>query len=83
MTLAREIGCLTPVRKDKSARRLLPGGNDICTRDCSAGATPAEMVDNGSITLDNALDVQIASKAGIGNLVIFQAPDGSFDSLRS
>lgn len=41
------------------------------------------MVDHGGITLNNPIDVEVASETSIRNLLILQAPDGDFDGLAS
>jgi hypothetical protein len=34
-------------------------------------ATSPEMVDHGGVTLDDAIDVQVASETSVGNILVF------------
>lgn len=49
----------------------------------STGTAAAKVVDNSSITLDNTVNGKIASKAGIGDLLVFQALDGRLNGIDS
>ena len=55
----------------------------VHTPDSTTGAASSEMVDHGGVTLDHAVDVQVASETSIRDLFILKAPDGSFDGLGS
>lgn len=55
----------------------------VHTRNGATGTASSEMVDNGGITLDDAIDVQITPETSIRNLLILETSDGRFDSLRS
>ncbi len=53
------------------------------TRNSTTGAASPEVVDNGCVALNHAVDVEIASETRIGNLLVLEAPDGSFNGLGS
>lgn len=55
----------------------------IHTCDGATCAASSEMVDDGGITFDHAIDTQVAPEARICDLFIFETPDGSFDGLGS
>ena len=55
----------------------------VHTCDGTTSAASSEMVDDGGITLDYAIDTQVAPEARICDLFVFETPDGSFDGLGS
>jgi hypothetical protein len=55
----------------------------VHTCDGAASAASSKMVDDGGITLDYAIDTQVAPEARICDLFVFETPDGSFDGLGS
>jgi hypothetical protein len=55
----------------------------VHTCDGATSAASSKMVDDGGITLDYAIDTQVAPEARICDLFVFETPDGSFDGLGS
>lgn len=49
----------------------------------SASTAAAKVVDDGRITLNNAVNREVAPKPGIGDLLVLQALDGGFDRINS
>lgn len=41
------------------------------------------MINDGGITFNNPVDVQVAPVAGVCNFFVLKTPDGRFDSLGS
>jgi hypothetical protein len=61
--------------------------NDRCTTlqtltwDGPAGAAAAEVVDNGGITLDRAVDREVGPKPGVGHLLVLERAERGLDGL--
>lgn len=53
------------------------------TRYCSAATAPAVVIDDDSITLDGAIDREIAPVSGIGDLSIFEDLACNLDGVNS
>lgn len=81
--MAREIGFLTPGTSVNVERFDIGTVTWVHTCDGTTSATSSKMVDDGGITLDHAIDTQVAPEARIRNLFVFETPDGSFDGLGS
>lgn len=47
----------------------------------TAGAASPKMVDNGGVALDDAVHVEVAAKAGVGDFLVLEALYRSLDRL--
>lgn len=56
---------------------------NVPTRYSTTGSASTQVVDDSCVTLNNAVHVQVAPEASIGDLLVLEAPYGCFDSLGS
>ena len=63
------------LRQDKKSR------SNLLTGDCTTSSTASHVIHDGGITLDGAIDGQIAAVTTVGDLVVLKHFDGRFNSL--
>jgi hypothetical protein len=73
------MGFLTPeVEGSAFKHSMLASKHTVDGTTCAASP---KMVDHGRVTLDDAIDIQVASETSVGDILVLETPNGSFNSI--